>query len=414
MTFPRARVLKEIYDRFRQIPGARAETRSLADVFEREVDSLRDAHRARSSVAAEVVRLGRWKLGRQPDSDAAILDAELTLEEAREAIAKFHWFATWSDAQEHAGERVDPRFERAADAIVEGDAAALRVLVADEPSLARARSPFAHHATLLQHVAANGIEVSRQWQSPANAVEIAKILLEAGAEPDATCDAYAPPPGASTAMTLLVSSSHPAMAGVQVALVEALLDAGACVDGLPTQPETAIETAVRFGYPAAAEALARRGARVDNVVVAAGLGRLDLVERLAGSAPGRRVDEAFRLACTLGRTEIARFLLQKGADAASQDNQGFTGLHWAAFHGHADTVAILLEPGAPLEVKNVYGGTVLDCTVWASLRAGLDVDYVPVVAQLLAAGADLGAVGPYPSDAERVEALLRAARSAIR
>jgi hypothetical protein len=65
-------------------------------------------------------------------------------------------------------------------------------------------------------------------------------------------------------------------------------------------------------------------------------------------------------------------------------------------------------------VKNIYGGTVLDCTVWASLRAGLDVDYVPVVAQLLSAGADLGAVGPYPSAVEQVEALLRAARSVAR
>ena len=85
----------------------------------------------------------------------------------------------------HADEVVDPAFEAACDAIVEGDAAVLRALLARDPALLHARSRFAHHQTLLQHVAANGIEHSRQWQSPPNAVEIAEILLGAGAEPDA-------------------------------------------------------------------------------------------------------------------------------------------------------------------------------------------------------------------------------------
>ena len=403
-------LLKEIDKRFRQIPGARLERRSILNVLEREVESLRDAHVARSPVAPELVRNARWKLGRPPDSDATILDAELTLDEARLTIARFHWFSTWSDVRDHAGETVDPRFEAAADAIVAGDADALRTLVEGDPSLVHARSAFGHHATLLQHVAANGIEVSRQWQSPSNAPRIAGILLAGGAEPDARCDAYAPPAGGSTALTLLVSSAHPARAGVQVALVETLLDAGASVDGVPITRQSPIETALRFGYPAAAEALARHGARIDDVVVAAGLGRLDLAGRFVDDAPQGRVDEAYRLACLLGRTNVAVFLLRAGADATKRDNQGFTGLHWAAFQGHAETVKALLEGGAPLEVKNIYGGTVLDCTVWASIHAGLDVDHIPVIAQLIAAGADLGSVDPSPSANEQVEFVLRAAR----
>ena len=123
---------------------------------------------------------------------------------------------------------------------------------------------------LLHHVAANGIEVERQLQTPPNAVGIMRLLLERGAEPDAICDAY----GADdTTLGLLVSSAHPAAAGVQAALVEELCRGGARVDGLDDDGAP-LWTAIAFGYTEAAEALARCGARVDNVVFAAALGHL--------------------------------------------------------------------------------------------------------------------------------------------
>lgn len=69
-----------------------------------------------------------------------------------------------------------------------------------------------HRATLLHYVAANGVEGHRQ-RTPANAPDVARVLLESGAEPDAVADMYG---GQCTTMVLLVSSSHPAEAGVQV------------------------------------------------------------------------------------------------------------------------------------------------------------------------------------------------------
>src|SRR5215510_15506896 len=48
-----------------------------------------------------------------------------------------------------------------------------------------------------------------------NAVEIARALLQAGAEPDALADMYGV---GCTTMSTLVSSDHPAQAGLQVAL----------------------------------------------------------------------------------------------------------------------------------------------------------------------------------------------------
>jgi hypothetical protein len=90
-------------------------------------------------------------------------------------------------------------------------------------------------------------------------------------------------------VNLLVSSVHPAGAGLQPALVDVLVDFGAAVDGLRSD-ESPMMTALDFGYIDSAETLAKRGARVDNVVGAAALGRLDLVKRFVGDsatlAPG--------------------------------------------------------------------------------------------------------------------------------
>ena len=403
--------LRDLDHLFRNLPGARSEARSLLDVVERELTAFRDAHRARSPVAAELVRLARWRLGRPNETDAEIFDAELTVDDSRQCLARFHRFASWDDLVVHAELRVDPDFEAAADAIVSGDEKALAVLLAQDPSLAHARSPFGHRATLLHHVAANAVEESRQWQSPSNAVAIAQMLLRAGSEPDATCHCYG---REDTTLYLLVSSVHPALAGVQAALVDALIDGGARVDGPPGTKVPPIETAVQFGYLPAAEALARRGAQITNVVVAAGLGRIDEVERLLSDG-GERLDEAFRAACLYGRTDVAEFLLGRGASATKQDHEGFTGLHWAAFRGRTETVRRLVaRDPSPLEIKNVYGGTVLDCVVWAAKNAQLGVDHLPVVVTLLAAGARPEAVTPFPSGDVAIDALIDAALKAAR
>jgi hypothetical protein len=102
-----------------------------------------------------------------------------------------------------------------------------------------------------------------------------RLLIERGADPDAVCDSYGGGNGATT-MCLLVSSAHPAAAGTQAALVEELCRNAAHTngiddDGLP------LWTATTFGYTSAAEALARCGARGDNLCFAAALGDLDAV-----------------------------------------------------------------------------------------------------------------------------------------
>ena len=71
-------------------------------------------------------------------------------------MAGLHRFDGWPDVVAHGGRPVDPAFEAAADAIVAGDAPALRAVLQRQPQLVRARSPHQHAATLLHYVAANG------------------------------------------------------------------------------------------------------------------------------------------------------------------------------------------------------------------------------------------------------------------
>ena len=107
----------------------------------------------------------------------------------------------------------------AVEAVVSGDVATLQSLLREHPELIHARSARRHHATLLHYVGANGVEGERQT-TPKNALDVAQILLDAGAEVDALADMY---DEKCTTMSMLVSSSHPNEAGLQTALAEKLL-----------------------------------------------------------------------------------------------------------------------------------------------------------------------------------------------
>jgi hypothetical protein len=103
-------------------------------------------------------------------------------------------------------------------------------LLRENPNLIRAHSTRRHHATLLHYVSANGIEGYRQ-KTPNNIVPIAELLLQSGADVNASADLY----GGSTTLALVATSLHPERAGVQGALLQLLLDHGAIVD-FPDQP----------------------------------------------------------------------------------------------------------------------------------------------------------------------------------
>ena len=320
----------------------------LGEVLDGQVESLRAARDARDPGAAELLRA--------VGGEGA--ETELTTQTARDAIARDHGYADWAAASEHSDVMIDTRFEAAADAIQWGDIAALRGLLHAHPALIAMRSPFPHHCTLLQHVAANGIEVERQLQSPPNAAEVMRLLLDRGAEPDAACDLYGGGPGMTT-MCLLVSSCVPAVAGVQAALVEVLCAGGAAANG-PEDDGKPLKTAVDFGYTPAAEALVRCGARVDNLALCAALGDLSGVRsRFGADGAGALIDsageaaamgvpqehvleEALGGAALHGRREVVEFLLGKDPDLSYADpGFGATARGAALYNGHTEIAALI-------------------------------------------------------------------------
>ena len=64
-------------------------------------------------------------------------------------------------------------------------------------------------------------------------------------------------------------------------------------------------------------------------------------------------------------------------------------MHAAALAGHLETVKGLLKREPPLEMRNVWGGAVLDHALWASIHHDPTVDYAPVVEALIRAGAEV-------------------------
>ncbi|HMF98557.1 MAG TPA: ankyrin repeat domain-containing protein [Vicinamibacterales bacterium] len=321
-------------------------------------------------------------------SEAEVRSVTMNIAAARLAIARWYDFESWDALAEYVeavtqdGSPVH-RFEAAVEAVIDGEIGSLRSLLDADPDLVRARStriapfdPPRHRAMLLHYVAANGVEGYRQ-RSPKNAVEVARLLLERGAEVDGLANLYG---GECTTMSLLVSSTPPAQAGVQVPLVHTLIDFGAAVEsrgaGAWTSP---LLTALVFGFHDAAIALVSRGARVETLAVAAGLGRRDEARALLPSAPPDERHRALALAAQLGHAEVVRLLLDAGEDPNRYNPKGghahSTPLHQAALANHDAVVRLLVERGARLDIPDtIYKGTPLG---WAKYAGHMEIaDYL--------------------------------------
>ena len=355
------------------------------------------AERAGIQIPSLPTRIDRWTQDVAAFAHAKLSDSG-KLSDAQFVIARSHGFPGWPAFLRHirnAGRTDSPeaRFEAAADAIVTGDIEGLRRLLHSNPELVHRRSTREHRATLLHYVSANGVEGYRQ-KTPRNIVEISRELLRAGADVDAAADVYR---GDCTALGLVATSVHPQTAGVQRPLLQLLLDHGARMDrlGLAGGHSPLVLACLHNGQPDAARFLADHGAPLD-LEAAAGTGRLALVKsffdpegRLLPPATHRQLQNGFLWACQCGHGEVALFLLERGAGLLDPADIGATALHWAAGAADLGLVKFLIERGAPLEVENRWGGTVLGHAGHGFEHGPAGLDFVPVFDALLAAGAEI-------------------------
>ena len=294
----------------------------------------RHVDRAASAVAEFATKTLKGK-----ERGCVLADAQFVL--AR-SLGFTNW-ATFAAHMEALGQDSEAAaFEAAAEAIVRGDEATLQQLLRRHPDLIRARSAREHRATLLHYVSANGVENYRQ-QSPPNAARITELLLAAGADVEAEADVYG---GGATTLGLVATSTPPRAAGVQIPVIDVLLDHGAQIE----QPNAskfggAIYACLANGCPEAARYLAERGAHF-GIVGAAGIGRLDVVQQLVDGADSARSEMALRYAAGYGQVDVVRFLLDQGVNVDGHTGDGKTALYYAQLGNHGEVVRVLLERGA--------------------------------------------------------------------
>jgi len=327
--------------------------RPRLEQYQKQAKDLLEAFTSGNPEAMRRVKRYHRRLPGRPDTndrnkvtDSEIRSAKLSLIDAQFVIAREHQFENWSKFKKHVEglNRKDSRvaqFEAAVGAIIAGDITTLKRLLRENSELIRARSTREHRATLLHYVGANAVEGYRQ-KTPKNAVKIAEVLLKAGAEVDADLD-YGPmrkrypERTGSTTLGMVATSCHPAVAGVQIALLDILLKYGASVDGIPGGWNPLI-AALHNGRGEAAAHLAKRGARLD-LEGAAGVGRLEAVKsffnedgNLKANATKTQMESGLMWACEYGRANVVDFLLEKGVNVGAQPHgeTGLTGPHTPA------------------------------------------------------------------------------------
>ena len=117
--------------------------------------------------------------------------------------------------------------------------------------------------------------------------------------------------------------------------------------------------------------------------------------------------EALTCACFLGYTSVAEYLIEKGVDPAAGFKTGMNAFHWAANRGQLGTSMLLIKHKAPLEIKNMYGGTILGTVVWSAVNEPRG-EQLRIIEELIKAGARVEEAA-FPSGDERVDNILAAA-----
>jgi hypothetical protein len=244
-------------------------------------------------------------------------------------------------------------FRQALAAMDAGDLAGLRAVLTAHPQVVHERAdtdtpPYESYfrgATLLHHVAGNPI----RGPLPPNIVDVARTLIEAGADLKALCGDK----GGGTVMGLVASAAQMAESGLYKPMIDLLIESGYRFEDEPRLLAACLYHTVECQRQReVGEYLAAKGAKVD-LVFAAALGRTDLVASLI--AGDDRVAEALVWAAMNGRDLTVAQLLDLGADVngrAHVSGADITPLHGAAWAGWDSTARLLLERGADITLRD--------------------------------------------------------------
>jgi ankyrin repeat protein len=275
----------------------------------------------------------------------------ISLGAARRELAHRHGLSSWAELTRRvwalaSGEEPPTPFMCAYRAVEDGDRERLRALLDEHPELVRQRGT-------------NGNDLFGM----AGDLDLVRLLLERGADVNR---------GNDYGWTKL----HQAGYGNDHGLAELLLAAGARSD-LSARGDggTPLVVALFWGHREVVDLL---GLEPRNLRVAAGLGRVDLIDELAGTPaagahrgfyrphgafpawqpsddPQEILDEALVWAAKSDRVEAIERLVELGADLDADPYRG-TPLTWAACNGRVAAVRRLVELGADVNARGTFGG----------------------------------------------------------
>ncbi len=328
-------------------------------------------------------------------SDEEIRQAPFTTEDARLVYAREHGFETWDElasrvkvlAANAAAASAEP-FLGAFTALRGGDVDRFATLLRGNPRLAGERGT-------------NGNTLLNLAVSFAN-VSAVETLLAAGADANQ---------GNNRGWTPL----HQAAYANQREIAGMLIERGAALDlEAHGAGGTPLVVALFWGHREVAEVLGRDFVAPNNLRVAAGLGRADLVEAcfradgtLTPEACAARgfyrphsgfpdwkpttdrqevLDEALVWACKSGRLGVLARLVTAGARLDADPYRG-TPLIWAAVCDRREAVEWLLDHGADINQKATFGGLSHGQGITA-LHMAAQYGHMAVVRLLVERGAD--------------------------
>jgi hypothetical protein len=292
-------------------------------------------------------------------------------------------------------EDLDALFREAIAAIDTGDVPALERLLAREPRLLSDRltrpgawlrdkvggalDGFFKKPWLLWFVAEDPV---RNGTLPANIAEVARAIIGAARrERVGSLQKQL-----DYALSLVSWSWIASQRGVQIALIDVLVDAGASPHGNP-------DNALVNGHVAAAAHLVERGAKL-TLATALCLGRWDDVARLAPATNKRDRQCAFVLSALRGQAEALRRMIALGIDVnrASKDLYSHgRPLHHAVCSGSLEAVRVLVDAGARLDVHDTaHHGTPLGWAEYYRSEGAADeraARYAAIAAYLRGLGA---------------------------
>jgi len=249
----------------------------------------------------------------------------------------------------------NPLFRQAVEAIETGDIGLLTTLITENQRLVRNKLDlpepgYFQNPYLLWFVADNPI---RNGKLPANIVDVTELLI--GYVKEFAADTAQQQ--LDYALGLVATGRIPKECGVQIALMDVLIDAGA-------KPGGGLGALAHGNFDAAAH-LIKRGGKL-TLAEAIGLDRMDDVIRFAAGADKAELLVALTVAGFYGKAHMITYLLNLGANPNGypENNVGFhshaTPLHQAVYSGSLECVKLLVGAEARLDMTDkIYNGTPL-------------------------------------------------------